>query len=207
MSPVDYSLDRIGERLDNPDLEPLLAADDVIRVQWILARSGGRVCEVGASDGGITKRLIAKGCRLFAIERHPAHREKLSALGCWTYFGDANIALEQAWPIVFDTVLLCEVLEHAEVWDDACRLARNALRVCRQGGQLLITVPNVESESYAEAERSRRSWPDHHLMFDDHDLRKLITQADESGRIVKVDIQPIVGTLHDSIWLGAVCWT
>ena len=81
-SPVDYSLDRIGDRLDHPEREPILAKDDAVRARWILDRvpPNARVCEVGASDGGITKRLLQRDAAVWAIERHAAHRAKLALL-------------------------------------------------------------------------------------------------------------------------------
>ncbi len=190
---IDYSLDRIGERIDRPELSPMLSSDDAVRVQWVLsaAPKSGRIVDIGASDGAISKRLAVKP---WVIERHPAHRDALAALsemGAWCSFGDAFDALPAFPDRFFDAALLCEVLEHHSD-DDAHRLLYEAKRVART---VIVTVPNCNCESYKRDRRQRYDYPDHRSFYDARSLREMCNTS---------MVVPLVGELHDSIWLGAI---
>jgi 2-polyprenyl-3-methyl-5-hydroxy-6-metoxy-1,4-benzoquinol methylase len=197
---VDYSLDRIGVRLSGKGLtkhERVLAQDDRVRVRWILDHTTmtDAVVDIGASDGSISERLVKRGQRVFAIERHPAHREALSRLeNCWIWRGDAI----QALPLLTGGgVALCgEVLEHLTPIEGRALLRAIKLQ------KLVVTVPNRASRSYDKSKRSRWNWPDHRRNFR---LSSLHSCLADSGWIVE-RVEPIVGTINDSIWLGAVCW-
>ena len=192
---TDFSLDRIGERLDHPDREPILSADDAVRVQWVIDQCGDwdSILDIGASDGAITKRLLeGHPTRAVAvIERHPAHRESLLALNCWGYYGEALDGLVQLPDDTFEMALLCEVLEHQTTIMGAA-LLREAKRVAQR---VIVTVPNRNAKTYDSEARARWDWPDHRAYFDAKDVAALGTT---------VLVEPIVGSLYDSIWLGAV---
>lgn len=199
-SMTDYSFDRIGERLAHPEREPVLAADDAVRVRWVLDRLHDlapvrNLVDIGASDGAIARLCRPYTSRIAVIECHPDHRHALSDQGFWCYFGDAVAGLEQMPPGFWDTALLCEVLEHL-TYDDAYRLVRQARRVARR---VIVTVPNRRAGSYEAAGRARWDWPDHRQTFNAMTLMQL-TQTSWAA--------PIVGAgTHDSIWLGTVIGT
>ena len=135
------------------------AADDLERLgtahhffDWVLdefrAHLGGKMLEVGAGAGTITRKLADRypSCRLVALEPAANIVEPLTAyaalsdrvavhqetLADYIRRGDRN----------FDAVLYLNVLEHIE--DDAGEL-RLAAEVLRPGGALLVFGPALES--------------------------------------------------------------
>jgi hypothetical protein len=201
---TDWSLDAIGKRLRGEGLsaeERVLAEDDKVRVAWVLdhSRPFWNVVDVGASDGSIAdamRELHNPG--LFLIERHPAHVAALSTRGMWMFYGEAIDGLK-ALPYMYErTACLCgELLEHLSQEDGAAllRAIGDSIR------DLIVTVPNRNAVSYEATGRSRWGWPDHVRWFNQSDLPLWL----ESCGWNVVTLEPIVGTLDDSIWLGAVC--
>jgi 2-polyprenyl-3-methyl-5-hydroxy-6-metoxy-1,4-benzoquinol methylase len=135
------------------------AADDLERLgtahhffDWVLdefdAYLGGKMLEVGAGAGTITRKLAERyqHCSLVALEPAENMLESLTAyaalsdrvtvhqetLADYIQHGDGN----------FDAVLYLNVLEHIE--DDAGEL-RLAAEVLRPGGALLVFGPALES--------------------------------------------------------------
>lgn len=198
----DYSLDEIGRRLSGEGLseqERVLAEDDKVRVQWVRDRINcnhyTNIIDVGASDGSVTDNLT--GTR-FLIERHRAHVDALAREsfenGCWLWLGGAHNALISL-PTVPNSVTVCaEVLEHMDQLDGEDIIAR-------AHGDLLVTVPNLNSASFDATGRSRWDWPDHRRHFTADGLRNWLESCDWRVAV----FAPIVGTLDDSIWLGALC--
>lgn len=200
----DFSLDEIGRRLSGEGLseqEQILAADDKVRFDWVLERAKRFhwAFDIGASDGSLI-RALGGGNTYFAVERHPAHREALSQLGCWTFFGDALDAVHAlpSWQYPNGCVAVCaEMLEHCGEG-----YGLNLLQALRHAApNLIVTVPNSMCASYMDSGRSRRDWPDHQQTFD---APKLRAQLERVHWIVDA-IEPIVGTLTDSVWIGASC--
>jgi hypothetical protein len=209
----DYTHDRIGDRLTNRNLteaERLLAQDDCVRFAWILGKAlplwPKQVIDIGASDGTISHEIqhrLGTDTAIFAIEPHQAHRDALAGRRAWVYHGDGISGLWALGSIrgairrSFDLALCCEVLEHmdAVTGDELLRAIHfNARKV-------IVTVPNALCQSYLESGRARRDWPDHVRYFTPNAL------GDTLHKFQDVVIEPIVGTLEDSIWLGATCRT
>lgn len=204
---VDYSLDRIGERLDNPEAEPMLSQDDYLRLKWIQEKweDAYRLIDVGASDGGITERFVRRSTQheSIVIEPHAGQRDKLLArlwpfrdrvVFCFSTLEHAIAKIDGQWA---DVVLVGEVIEHLEphIADDFLR------EICACGlCRVVITVPNKNAKRYDLQGRSRWQWPDHKQHFTDVTLGLMLAR-----HFTHVDIEPIVGTLDESIWLGAVC--
>ena len=202
MTEMDYTLDRIGERLDHPEREPELAADDLVRVNWILDHTPAvpLLLDVGASDGAILKRWLARNpeSSAIAVEPHPAHRSALAELPRTVVVPFNFTASTEVWQIRHcQMAWVTEVLEHQDE-----RTAANILdAICCMTKHLLVTVPNRDCASIP-AHRQRWQWPDHNQVFTARDLRAALESA---GWTVTV-LEPIVGeSLDDSIWLGAVC--
>ena len=207
----DYSLDEIGKRLRGEGLTPherILAVDDAARVQWVVGTVGelgwfDTIIDVGSSDGTIARRFLDMGRRVYLIEPHEAHREALARLGCWTFFGTARQALyRMAWPSNGPddrTLAYCgEVLEHLSQ-DDGYEITMRLHARC--ASRLIVTVPNCHSATYDQQGRGRWDWPDHKRTFTAESLLAWLTKS--FWNVERID--PIVGTLEDSIWLGAVC--
>jgi 2-polyprenyl-3-methyl-5-hydroxy-6-metoxy-1,4-benzoquinol methylase len=135
------------------------AADDLERLgaahhffDWVLdefgAHLGGKMLEVGAGTGTITRKLADRypSCRLVALE--PA-RNMVEGLTAYAALSDrVTVHQETLLDYVrrherdFDAVLYLNVLEHVE--DDAHEL-RVAAEVLRSGGALLVFGPALES--------------------------------------------------------------
>lgn len=196
---TDFSLDQIGRRLSSTDLSPdeqILAADDKVRADWLMNATlpYGTLVDVGASDGWFSKAWIARGQTVFAIERHPSHWASLT--GLWAFHGEAVEAFKYlgATRLSLGATVCGEVLEHIDLDAGEAFLRRVPTN------DLIVTVPNRHSASYEPA-RSRWHWPDHRRHFTALLLRQWLRDCGWTMH----DIAPIVGTLDDSIWLGAVC--
>lgn len=206
----DFSLDEIGKRLSGEGLTPeeqVLALDDVVRVQWVVNAVSrlawyDTIIDIGSSDGAVAAKFLALRRRVYLIEPHAAHRDALARMGCWTFFGAARDALyRMAWPSNGPddrTLAYCgEVFEHLSE-EDGYHIAMRLHARC--ASRLIVTVPNRHSASYDASRRSRWDWPDHKRTFSADSLREWLT-----GMQWEVEtLDPIVGTLEDSIWLGAV---
>jgi SAM-dependent methyltransferase len=162
------------------------AADDLERLgtahhffDWVLdelhPRLGGRMLEVGAGAGTITRKLADRypDCRLVALE--PAEN-MVPALAAYAALSDrvtvhqgtlADYARDGAG--VFDAVLYLNVLEHVE--DDAAEV-RLAAEVLRPGGALLVFGPGLEA-LYSDLDYKAG----HYRRYSPGQLRRLAEQA------------------------------
>jgi len=162
------------------------AADDLERLGtahhffgWVLdelgPHLGGRLLDVGAGAGTITRKLAERypDCRLVALE--PADN-MVSALAAYAALSERVTVRQQTLARYvehgagdFDAVLYLNVLEHIE--DDAAEV-RLAAEVLRPGGALLVFGPGLEalySDLDFKAGHYRRYSPDQ--------LRRLAEQA------------------------------
>jgi 2-polyprenyl-3-methyl-5-hydroxy-6-metoxy-1,4-benzoquinol methylase len=130
-----------------PDAWSTSRYDDVAR---LLRRESGRLLEVGCGSGQLVLALAASDqfAHLTGLDlsdvRITAARHALAASPQLTT-RVAFEAVEADAPLpapngAFDAVLCCAVLEHVV---DVFGLLRELARVCKVGGALLVTVPNV----------------------------------------------------------------
>jgi hypothetical protein len=210
---VDYSLDRIGERLAHPEREPQLSADDQARVDWVVETAASYlhgapyIVDVGSSDGAVISRVLVRllQTHAFCIEPHPAHGLTLPKT-----LREFDVE-DRAWcrfdrfpcptPVECQGALLTEVLEH---WEPA--QARSNLEYLRMQlaprSFVVVTVPNADDVDFANSRR-RSTWPDHRMFFYGWSLHALLETCGYKVR----GINRIVPTDKDerqSIWLGCV---
>jgi SAM-dependent methyltransferase len=142
----DFSTERFGAAAD---LERLGTATRFF--DWVLDQFGphlrGRVLEVGAGLGTITRRLLDRDPDLAIVALEPAANlfADLQALASVEPRVRAYQQTLAAWTPrpseCFDAVMYLNVLEH--IADDAAEL-RRAAEVLRPGGALLVFVPGLE---------------------------------------------------------------
>jgi hypothetical protein len=203
---TDFSLDRIGDRLSGKNLtgqELILAEDDKVRVEWVMRQldteMGGRLLDIGASDGSLSRLAYERhGLTPHAIEPHPQHREALHAIAeiGWVTFQRAPFCFDST-ERTYRFALLCEVMEHQDLESAQKYFLGWALALAET---VVVTVPNRNAASFEASGRARWDWPDHKSHYT-AEILELVAKA-EGRRIDK--LEPIVGTLEDSIWLGAV---
>lgn len=100
--------------------------------------ASGRVLNLGAGRGGISWLLHQAGYEVTSLDLHPEH---FMAEGLTCGFADLN----QSLPFSdggFDVVLAVEVVEHLE---NPWHFMREAIRVLRGDGVLIMTTPNLDS--------------------------------------------------------------
>lgn len=182
--------DRIGDRLYHPErVEPdkvHLIKDDIRRVKVILSirPSGDRFLDVGCSDGSVTLE-IAKTWRpkkIIGIDVAPSAikeaKEKLKHveedIRKRVKFKLAFIEELDFPDNYFDTIYACETLEH--IAPGMFRTAfSNILRMLKDKGKLIISVPNrYPDRKYVAEKRARWKWPTHYRCFSFSSLRKLL---------------------------------
>ena len=102
----------------------------------VAGQQPGRALDVGCGSGGNSSVLVDLGWSVTALEKSAAAAGLASARGLFVVRGDAT-----ALPFAdssFDLVMSTDVWEHLA--DDETA-AREAFRVCRPGGRLLVAVP------------------------------------------------------------------
>lgn len=103
----------------------------------------GDVLEVGCANGDLSSAIAMHADRLFGIDIDPIAIElarlKICKYGldnCYFKLGDAtNLEFQDD---SFDTVVLAEVLEHVS---EPNLFIKEAIRVCKQQGKIIISVP------------------------------------------------------------------
>ena len=128
----------------------------------------GDVLEIGCANGDLSSHIAMNADRLFGIDIDPIAielaRYKVNQFGlnnCYFNLGDgSNLIYEDN---SFDTVVLAEVLEHVP---DPSPFIKEAYRVCKPSGKILISVPR----GYSIPD------PDHVRIFTKSKLTALINE-------------------------------
>lgn len=107
----------------------------------------GKVVDIGCGSGFFLQLLAkhAAHCGIYGIDFSSS-----SIVRCRREIPEGQFLLSDIYRLgcrdgVFDTVICMETLEHVERPDDALR---EILRVCRDGGHVIITIPNGQDDHY-----------------------------------------------------------
>jgi SAM-dependent methyltransferase len=136
--PINESLQKVYRAHHDERRKPNFAINEEVRGrilrEWI--GTGRDVCDLGCRDGQLTVHYL-QGNRVIGCEIDPEAAQRARERGIEVRMTDLNQALEFG-DGSFDVVSACEVLEHLPYWDIS---VREAVRVLRQGGTLIGTIP------------------------------------------------------------------
>src|SRR5262245_7663973 len=101
-----------------------------------------KVLEIGAAGGHMTRALVERGCRVWAIEAEPSLASGVQDVASRLIVGDIEaMDLEQAvGGERFDVILLGDVLEHLRHPD---RVLNRLQPLLVSSGHLVVSLPNV----------------------------------------------------------------
>jgi SAM-dependent methyltransferase len=127
----------------------LLPSFDLLALQRLRllrhVEAGAAILDAGCGDGMMALRLARRGCRVVGVSHDAEQIARLAGHAAdQAAFRVHDLALGGAVEGSFDTVVCFDVLEH--ILDDRTALA-NVAAPLRQGGRLLVTVPNREAPS------------------------------------------------------------
>jgi methionine biosynthesis protein MetW len=120
-----------------------------------LLPDGGRVLDIGCASGGLLALLRGRAAHLAGLEVSASAATAAAQIADHVVQGaleDPDLPFAEG---SFDLVVLADVLEHLS--DPGAGLAR-ALRWCRPGGAVLVSVPNV-AHWQARLQLLRGRWP------------------------------------------------
>jgi methionine biosynthesis protein MetW len=123
------------------DIEPSNPNDSHFQVVQLVG-SGHDVLDVGCADGDVGRLLQETGNRVSGLDRDEEAAEKARAdLGRVVVADlDTSSLLDHFEAASFDVVVLADVLEHLR---EPERALREATELLREGGRLVLSVPNV----------------------------------------------------------------
>ena len=133
----------------------------------------GSLLEIGAGAGGFARAAVERGWRVAATEVSRSAVERLRASGAAVFEGDLEAAGYS--PGSFDVVVSLEVIEHVEA---PLAYLKEARRVTRAGGLLLLTTPNFGGLSRRVLGKRWRVLSSEHLgYFTPRTLRRALRDA------------------------------
>lgn len=137
-----------------------------------LARSTGRLLDVGCASGEFLLAAQARGWEVYGLETSPLGAELArQRTGAEIYVGTLDTApYEEGW---FDVITLWDVIEHVQSPSSYVGLIT---RLVRQGGMFALTTPNIRSMAY---KLLGRNWEvvgpnDHIYYFSPRTLTRLL---------------------------------
>lgn len=123
------------------DIEPSNPNDSHFQVVELVG-SGHDVLDVGCADGDVGRLLQETGNRVSGLDRDAEAAEKARADLERVVVADLDTSslLDHFEAASFDVVVLADVLEHLR---EPERALREATELLREGGRLVLSVPNV----------------------------------------------------------------
>jgi 2-polyprenyl-3-methyl-5-hydroxy-6-metoxy-1,4-benzoquinol methylase len=108
----------------------------------LLVAPGSTVLDIGAADGSVARPLVARGCRVWGIERDPVAAAKARVACERVLVGDVEEMDLQALleGQRFDHILFLDVLEHLR---DPLTVLTRARDHLAPGGRVIASIPNI----------------------------------------------------------------
>jgi 2-polyprenyl-3-methyl-5-hydroxy-6-metoxy-1,4-benzoquinol methylase len=109
-------------------------------IRPLLPKTASRILDVGAASGATLGWLktIYPSARTTGLELNPELTDELKRNADVAIIGDIDDQLPQLG--TFDLILFLDVLEHIA---DPDRTLRSARKLLRQGGRVIVSVPNI----------------------------------------------------------------
>jgi 2-polyprenyl-3-methyl-5-hydroxy-6-metoxy-1,4-benzoquinol methylase len=123
------------------DIEPGNPNDSHYQVMELVG-SGHDVLDVGCAEGDVARRLQELGNRVSGLDRdeEAAEKARVDLENVIVADLDTSSLRDHFDAASFDVVLLADVLEHLK---EPSRALRDATTLLRDGGRLVLSVPNV----------------------------------------------------------------
>ena len=156
------------------DFYPGRAAELDLSVMWLHAAKRGRLLDIGSGSGWLVAHLNSLGWRAEGLDFDPYAVERARARGMTMHLGD--LASQRFADASFDAVTLCHSIEHVHA---PLAWLREARRILRPGGSLVLATPNNESLGHRLFGKNWLSLdPPRHLhLFNRNTLRRLLAEA------------------------------
>jgi len=156
----------------------------------------GSVCDLGCGNGDYLIGLKGRGWAPTGVEPDPAARTLLAARGVDSYPGTAEQLPAAITGSRFDLVILTHVLEHCL---DPRLALHNAASLLKQGGLLLVEVPNKDCAHFDMLGAGSECYdaPRHLFFFGPVGLRR---QIEMQGLIVQQEYQHGFTRHHSPGW-------
>jgi 2-polyprenyl-3-methyl-5-hydroxy-6-metoxy-1,4-benzoquinol methylase len=154
------------------------------------APPGGRLLDFGCGAGSLVQALARRGWRVTGIDRSPRMVERLRRLGLHAVVG--TLPHPELPPASFDAITMAESLEHVH---DPVGILREAHRLLRADGKLVVSVPNIAGLpfSWFGSDWIGLDVPRHLTHFEPQTLERMLTHAG-------FGIERILSIRHNS-WL------
>lgn len=162
---------------------------------------GSRVLEVGVGFGYFLNAAHNSGLNVSGVEFNPAAAAAARKAG-FTVFEDNLNVLAEKLGATFDGVCAFQVLEHVP---DPMPFLQDMLGVLRQGGKLVLSVPNTAVSKVIDPERlGLLDQPPHHLSYWDENVFRALEKL-LPVKVVEVKREPLQ-PYHVSWFVSEIGW-
>lgn len=138
--PPDYACYRQGPGNPWSELAFRVGLRRLVRAVERVRPAPGKLLDVGCGTGAFLEAMRARGWEVWGVEPHPGAAAQCRARGLEVL--QAEFSSGQWPPGTFDVITMWHVLEHVP---DPRGFLGAAAQVLREGGWLVVTVPQVES--------------------------------------------------------------
>jgi SAM-dependent methyltransferase len=150
-------------------------------VSWLPARANGALLDIGCGSGEFLRRMRTLGWTVQGVESDPAAVDIARRVHGLDVRTESLANLPEA---SFDAVTMHHVIEHVP---DPAGFMRNAGRLLRKGGMLVVVTPNGQSLASGWFRRDWVHWdPPRHLhVFSPRSLSGVVERAGLSCKTVR----------------------